>query len=130
MNNAGPRHPADAAEMAGAMVKEGVDQRVGRMARRRVNDQSGRLVQRQQVVVLVKDGPAECPPAGLGRTGGRPAHADDFAGPGMMGGFGGEAIDPDFSLPPAAAEWYRERRRETESARKRPAVPAEATAQR
>ena len=55
--------------LSGAMMEEGVDQRVGRVARRRVNDQSGRLVQRQQVVVLVEYVQRDVLRLGLGRTG-------------------------------------------------------------
>ncbi|OQC26575.1 MAG: hypothetical protein BWX70_02328 [Verrucomicrobia bacterium ADurb.Bin070] len=47
-------HAADPAEVA-AMVKQRIDQGAVRMPRRRMHHQSGRLVEHQQVTVLVKD---------------------------------------------------------------------------
>ena len=50
-----PRHPADAAKPPGAMVEQGVDQRAVEIARRRMDDHPGRLVDDQQMLVLEHD---------------------------------------------------------------------------
>jgi len=55
MNDAGPRDPADAAELPAAMVQQGVDQCVFAVARRRMHDHARRLVEHQQMFVLVED---------------------------------------------------------------------------
>jgi hypothetical protein len=49
MNDAGPRHPANAAELPAAVMKQGVDQRVLPVARGRMHDHARRLVEHQQV---------------------------------------------------------------------------------
>ena len=80
------------------MMEEGVDQGVGRMARGGMHDQSGGLVEGQQVVVLVEDFQRDVFGASGGGLGLRPGEGDDFAGAGMMRGFGGAAIDADKAL--------------------------------
>ena len=47
MNNAGPGHAANAAQLPGAMMEQRVDQGVFGMAGGGMNDQSGRLVERE-----------------------------------------------------------------------------------
>ena len=55
MDDARPQHPADARQAAGAMRQERVDQRAAGMARRRMDHEAGRLVEHQEMRVLVQD---------------------------------------------------------------------------
>jgi hypothetical protein len=77
------------------MVQEGIDQGVGRMARRRVNDQSSGLVKSEQIGVLIEYVQRDLLGQGHRRLGGRPGDANDFPCTRVMGGFGGAAIDAD-----------------------------------
>ena len=52
VDDARPRHAADAAQPARAMMQQRVDQRVFLVARRRMHHQPRRFVQHQQVRVL------------------------------------------------------------------------------
>ena len=56
MHDARPLHAADARQAVAAMGDERVHERAGLMSRRRVDDQPGRLVDDDEVVVLVHDG--------------------------------------------------------------------------
>ena len=55
MDDAGAGHAADAAELAGAMVQQGVDQSMTGMSGGGVDDEAGRLVEREQIVVFVEN---------------------------------------------------------------------------
>ena len=55
VDDARPRHAADARQLAAAMVEQRVDQGPVAIARGRMDDQSGRLVDDQQMLVLEDD---------------------------------------------------------------------------
>ena len=55
VDDAGPRDPADPRQPAGAVVEQRVDHRAVEVARRRMDDEPGRLVDDEQVVVLEDD---------------------------------------------------------------------------
>jgi hypothetical protein len=67
MDDAGSGDAADAAEMTGAMMEEGVDESVGGVAGGRVNDQSGGLVEDEEVVILVENLQRDVLGEGFGR---------------------------------------------------------------
>ena len=56
VHDAGPLDPADARQARPAMADQRVDQRAGRMARRRMDDEPGRLVDHDQMLVLINHG--------------------------------------------------------------------------
>ena len=56
VDDAGPGDAADPRQAAAAMVEQGVDQRAVEIARRRVDDEPGGLVDHDQMLVLVDDG--------------------------------------------------------------------------
>ena len=82
MDDAGPGDAADAAEAAGAMMEQGVDQGARGMAGGGMDDNPGGLVQGQQVVVLVEYFQGNVLRSGRGRRGAGPGEGDDFAGAG------------------------------------------------
>ena len=55
VHDARPPHAADARQAVAAMGDERVDERAARMPRRRMHDEPGRLVDHDEVVVLVDD---------------------------------------------------------------------------
>ena len=76
MDDAGAGDAADAAQLPGAMVEQGVDQRVFFVARRRMHHQPRRLVQHQQRFVLEQDVERHFLRLGFGGPGFRPVHFD------------------------------------------------------
>src|SRR5271165_1400909 len=55
VDDARPPNPADSRQARAAMADQRVDQRAGRMARRRMDDEAGRLVDHDQMLVLIDD---------------------------------------------------------------------------
>ena len=78
-----------------AVVENGVDQSALPMADRRMDHKSRRLVQTQQVIVLVEDIEGDIFRRDMGRDcgGGRQAGLDFVAGPDRIGGAGHGAVD-------------------------------------
>src|ERR1700722_3843877 len=56
VHDTGPLDPADARQARSAMADQRVDQRARRVARRRMDDEPGRLVDHDQMIVLVDHG--------------------------------------------------------------------------
>ena len=56
VHDAGPLDPADARQARPTMADQRVDQRAGRMARRRMDDEPGRLIDHDQMLVLINHG--------------------------------------------------------------------------
>ena len=98
VNDAGPRHTADTAESAFAVMQQGIDERVFFIARRRVNDDSRSLVQHEQRFILKhnfeRDGFGFC----FGRFGFRDFDADNLSRARRVRGFGGFAVDRDMTF--------------------------------
>ena len=84
MHNAGPDHATNAAEFAGAMMQQRMDQSVFFIARRRMHDERGRLVDHEQTVVFVEDIERDVLRLQLRGTRRRPGHRDEFAISGTM----------------------------------------------
>jgi len=98
MDNSGPRDPANATKAARAMMEQRIDQGVFGVARRRMDDQPGRFVQGQEVVIFVEDFQRNVFRLGYGGLGLRPVDSDDFAGAGTVGGFGVAPVDLNMTL--------------------------------
>ena len=98
MDNARSRHTADAAQLARAMMQQRVHQRVLLIARRWMHDETRRLVQDEQRLVLEYDIERDVLGFGFGWFGLGPFDADDFADARAMRGFGLRAIDGDVAL--------------------------------
>ena len=98
MDDAGAGDAADAAQLARAMVEQGVDQRVFFVAGCRMHHQPRRLVQHQQRFVLIQDVQRHRFRLGLGGPGFRPVHLNLFPGTGRVGRLDGAAVDPDVAL--------------------------------
>jgi hypothetical protein len=98
MNNAGPRDPANAAELPAAVMEQGVDQRVLPVARGRMHHPSRRLVEHQQVVVFVEDVQRQV--LGLGERGARLRALEDdgFARARVMRRFDDFPLDTDVAF--------------------------------
>ena len=75
-----PHHPADAGKARAAMRNEGIDQGSGLVPRRGMDDQAGRLVDDDEVVVLVDDVEGDRFRPRLGRHRRRHRHDDLLAG--------------------------------------------------
>ena len=71
VHDARPPHAADARQAVAAMGDERVDERAARMPRRRMHDEPGRLVDHDEVVVLVDDRERDRLRLRLGRRGRR-----------------------------------------------------------
>ena len=55
MHDAGARDAADAAELSGAVMQQGVDERAFLVSGGRVHDHAGGLVQHEQIIVFEQD---------------------------------------------------------------------------
>ena len=93
-----PADAADARQAVAAMVDQGVDQRAGPIAGRRVDDQAGRLVDHDQLVVLEEDVQCDRLTHRCGGFGWRQLDGDRFASGQPAAGLGHRpAADPDRS---------------------------------
>jgi len=79
VDDAGATHAADARERRTAMVKQRVDERAGPVARARMDDETDRFVDHDQIVVLVKDRQVDRLGFRFSRSWLRHAEADDGA---------------------------------------------------
>ena len=87
VDDAGPRHSADPRQARPAVGQQGVDQGAGLAAGRRVHRHARRLVDHDQVGVLVEHGKRNSLGLGIGRRGRRDGDLV-VAGPGLGGGVG------------------------------------------
>ncbi len=95
---------ADAAELAGAVVEEGVDEGMLVVADARVDDESGGFVEDEEVVVFEEDMEGDIFGLGAGRFGLGPRDGNGLAGAGGVGGFDGGAVDADIAVADEALE--------------------------
>ena len=86
MDDARPAHAADARQAVAAMGQQGVDQGVVGIAGRGMDDQPGRLVQHQQVGILVEDIEVDRLGLGLRRLGLRDVDNETVARFDLAGG--------------------------------------------
>lgn len=97
MNNSGPRHSADAAQLPAAMMQQGIDQRVFAVPCSGMNDHARRFIEHDDVVILEKNFERQifrlCP----GRRGLGMNDGNYFASPGMMGRPGGFPVNPNIA---------------------------------
>jgi hypothetical protein len=98
VDDAGAGDAADAAELARAMVEQGVDERVFLVSGGGMHDQAGSLVQNQERLVLEEDVQRHFLSQGFGRLRLRPSHLDAFPGPRRVRGFHPGAVDQDMPL--------------------------------
>ena len=98
MDDARPRDAADAAELTGAMMQQRVDQRVLLMAGRRMHDQTRRLVEHQQVLVLVKYFQRNLLGPRFGRSRFGPMYVDLLTRAGMVRGFDGAPVHANMAF--------------------------------
>ena len=98
VDDAGPRHAADAAQRAFAMVQQRVDERVFLVAGGGMHDESGGLVQHEQRLVLEQNVQRHFLRLRLGGPGVRPVDFNFLAGARRVRGFGGLAVDADVAL--------------------------------
>jgi hypothetical protein len=95
VDDAGAERAADPAEVP-AMKQQRVDQRAAGMSGRGMHDQAGRLVDGDQVGVLVQHGERQVLGDQLDRLGGRDVDLDRVAGAHPLAGLGDRrAMDPD-----------------------------------
>ena len=81
-----PPHAADAREAVAAMGQQGVDQRLVGVAGSGMDDQPGRLVEDEQIVILEQDIEVDRLRLGLGRLGRRNIDDETLAGFDLAGG--------------------------------------------
>src|SRR4051812_3656287 len=98
MNDAGPGHATDSAKLAPAMVQQCIDQGVLLVASGGMHDDSRRLVEHEQSLVLKYDLQRDFLRPRFGSFGFRPMDADLFASARRMSGFDLAAINLDVSL--------------------------------
>jgi len=98
VDDAGPRHAADAAQRAAAVIQQGVDERMFLVSGGGMDDESGGLVQHEQRFILEQN--VERHFFGL-RGGGfrlRPVDFNLLARTRRVGGFDGLAVDADVAF--------------------------------
>lgn len=97
MDDARAGDPADAAELATAVMEQRIDECAFGMSGRGVNHHPGRFVEDEQVIVLEENVQRD----GLGRGGGRfgfgPVDGNALAGARGMGRLDGVSVDPDMT---------------------------------
>ncbi len=98
VDDAGPRHAADAAQLPGAMMQQRVDERVFLVAGGGMDDEAGGLVQHEQRFVLEQNVERDFLRLRLGGPGVRPVDFNLFAGAGRVRGLDGLAVDADVAL--------------------------------
>lgn len=98
MDNARARDTADAAELTMAVMKQRVDECPVGVTSGRVDDQSGRFVEHEEISVFEEDLERDGLCRGGGRFGCRPTDGDLVARVGGMGCFDGAIIDEDVSI--------------------------------
>ena len=86
MHDAGPLHAADAGQALAAMGDQRIDQRAGFVAGGGVNHQTARLLDDDDVVVLMDDIERDVLRFRLGGNGRRHANSDRIAGSDMISG--------------------------------------------
>lgn len=80
VNDAGPQHPADAGEGAGAVREEGIHECAARVARGRMDHETCRLLDHEEILVFVQHLERDRLGRGAGRTGIREPHLEVLAG--------------------------------------------------
>ena len=99
MDDAGPRHAADAAELPRAMMQQRVDERVFLVAGGGMHDQPGGLVQHEQRVVLEKNVERHVLRLRFGGAGFGPVDFDTTSpARGVWVGLTGAAVDADVAF--------------------------------
>ena len=98
VDDARPRHAADAAQRAFAMMQQRVDERVFLVAGGGMHDESGGLVDDEQRLVLEQNIERDFFRLCLGGPGFRPVNFNLFAGVRMMRGLDGLAVDADVAF--------------------------------
>src|SRR5690349_12983744 len=98
MNNSRPGHTGNAAQTALAMMQERVNQSAALVPGRRMNHNTGSLVQDQQTIILIQEGEWHCLGLRFSRLRLRPLHLNLLARARAVRGFYPMAIDEDIPL--------------------------------
>ena len=98
VNDAGTRHAADAAELAFAMMEQGVDERVFFITRCRMHDDASGFVQHEQRLIFVNDFEGNIFRLGCGGLGFWDLNTHNFACARRVRGFRGFAVDRDMAF--------------------------------
>ncbi len=123
VHDAWPPHAADARQAVAAMGDERVDQRAGLVPGRRMDDEPGRLVDHQQVGILVDDVEGNVLALGLGRHAAAARRPRRRARLELSAGIVLTAVPPIVTRPSSTSALSRVRDKRRDVARQEPVQP-------